>query len=129
MSKPIVYRDLDLNFLANPINGDVSVKSNVEAIRQSILLILSTNRREKPFDPMFGTALKSILFENMLPITQAILKQRIVYAIRSFEPRVDILDVAIRPDYERDGYDISLVLTVRGTQDKIVLPVFLERVR
>jgi len=49
------YTDVDFAFRANPITGDVSLKREIQAVKQSVLNILLTNRGERPFDPEFGS--------------------------------------------------------------------------
>lgn len=94
------YADIDFGFRANPVTGDVSLKKGTEAIKQSVRNILLTNKGERPFDPEFGSNIRSQLFENFDPITEALLTEEIRTALRNYEPRVRVLDVTVdgRPD-------------------------------
>ncbi len=48
MKQVLNTTDLDLNFMANPFTGDVSVKTGVDAIKQSMKTILFLQKYEKP---------------------------------------------------------------------------------
>ena len=37
------YKDLDLNFMAHPITGDVTTKSDSEAVKRAVKNIVLTN--------------------------------------------------------------------------------------
>ena len=89
------FKDFDLSFRANPVTGDVALKKNEQAVRQSVLNILLTNRGEKPFDPNFGSNITSQLFENFDPIVESILDEQIRVAVANYEPRAKILDVSV----------------------------------
>jgi len=38
-----IYSDMDFAFRENPVTGDVAIKKDVEAVKQSVLNILLTN--------------------------------------------------------------------------------------
>ena len=55
------YRDLDLLFKAHPITGDVTTRSDVEAVKRSVKNIILTNNYERPFKPGFGGSIRDLL--------------------------------------------------------------------
>ena len=72
------YSDFDFAFQKHPITGDVPIKRDVEAVKQSVRNILLTRRGEKFFDPDFGGSLTEFLFENFDPVVEAEMEQRIM---------------------------------------------------
>ena len=63
--------DLDLAFMAKPgslvdgvMKGDVYKKKDTAAVMQSVRRIVLTNFYEKPFNPTFGSNVRSMLFET-----------------------------------------------------------------
>ena len=58
-----------MEFVRNPITGDVSVKTDAQAVIRSIRNILLTSSGEKKFNPNFGGSIRSLLFDQVDPIT------------------------------------------------------------
>ena len=57
-----VYADLDMNFTPHPITGDLTIKKDTDAIKQSIKNIMLTNYYERPFKPALGGGFRELLF-------------------------------------------------------------------
>ncbi len=64
-----VYKDLNLNFSANPVTGDVTMVTDVNAVKRSVRNLLLTNHYDRPFHPEIGSNIQNILFQNFGPIT------------------------------------------------------------
>jgi hypothetical protein len=60
--------DLSSDFSVHPLTGDVAVKKNADAIKQSLKNLLFMNKFDKPFDPSLDSGLQEVLFENFLNI-------------------------------------------------------------
>lgn len=111
-----VYSDIDFAFrpvqMQNDTAGDVSLKRDVEAVKQSVLNILKTNRGERPFLPSFGANIRSHLFENIDEVTKALIEEEIIFALRNFEPRVLILSVDVDDTPDKNAISIRLDLEI-----------------
>ena len=70
-----------------PVTGDLVVRKDASAVMQSIRNILMTRIGEMGFDEDFGSAVPSTLFDLIDPNLQYNLKDKIVLAIRTYEPR------------------------------------------
>ena len=124
------YTDLDFAFRANPITGDIALKREVQAVKQSVLNILLTNRGERPFDPEFGSDIRKQLFENFDPITEQLLSDQIRSALRNYEPRVRVLNVDINGRPNRNSIDISLEIEIQSPDQTVTSVDFsIERLR
>ena len=64
-----VYKDLNLNFSANPVTGDVATVTDVIAVKRSVRNLLLTNHYDRPFHPEIGSNVPHLLFENLNPVT------------------------------------------------------------
>ena len=128
-SNPSEYKDLDFLFKSNPNTGDIGVKHQINAVRQSILNILNTNHGEKVFEPLFGANLRAYLFENSGLITSIAIADSIKEAINNYEPRVEILNVKIdnRPDLNKVG--ITLVVKIISINQITNIATSIERLR
>ena len=124
------YSDLDFAFKRNPVTDAVSVKIDTEAVKQSIVNILSTNRGERPFLPDFGGNLRSYLFENFDGITASLVEEQIRVAIANYEPRVRILDVQVTAVPDRNAMRIFMEFEILSPQAEVTSVEFVvERLR
>lgn len=103
-----LYRDFDFSCKLDNKTG-IQFKDDIDAIKQSLLNILLTERGEVFFDPLFGTNLNKLLFEKMTIITKLRIKDEIIFAIENFEPRVKIDAVQIEDDFEYLTWNINII--------------------
>ena len=102
-----IYSDPGFEFAKTAQTG-INQKEDVASINQSIKNILFTVRGEVPFDPLFGSGIHHLLFEKIGPVTEALLKEEIVTALRNHEPRIVINNIELTPDYDYNRYDLDL---------------------
>jgi phage baseplate assembly protein W len=123
------FTDLDLNFTAHPVNKDVSIKYDEQAIKQSVKNLILTKNFERPFHSEIGSQVRGLLFEPVTEMSVAIIKRSIVDVIRNYEPRVVLVDVfvSVRPD--ENYVDIRIVFKIVNTATPIELTLTLERTR
>jgi len=83
-----IYSDMDIGMRAHPVTGDVTLKSDTDAIKRAVRNIVLTNKYERPFKPNFGASIRNMLFE--LDTDRKINRMRgtIKEMIETFEPRV-----------------------------------------
>jgi phage baseplate assembly protein W len=124
-----LFSDIDMNFTANPVTGDIMKKIDYSSISQSIQNILLTNHYEKPFRPDFGSNIRKLLFENIDLMTASILDQEIRNSIKNYEPRVLIENLQILPDYENNWYTVNMTYSVVNLPGPVTINFFLKRVR
>lgn len=124
-----IYSDLDLDFTANPITGDVLKKIDDSAIAASIFNLLNTSHYERLFNPDLGCNLKKYLFEPIDDVTTSNIQEEIRRTIQNFEPRVELLDLVVNPYPDDNGYDVSIKVIVKNSTAPITISFFLERVR
>jgi phage baseplate assembly protein W len=124
-----LYRDLDLSFTRNPVSGDVSKKIDVNAVKQSLNILMQTNFYERPFAPEKGANLRGYLFEPMSSLVANLLQSTIRNMISSYEPRVRIETIFVRPNFDIDAYEIELRFFVIGISSPQTLVAQLKRLR
>ena len=123
------YRDIDLNFAAHPVTGDIAKKVGEDAIIQSIKNLLSTGKYERLFQPRIHSRLKAHLFEPIDNITSSAIGNEIRNVIGNFEPRVNLVELNVTPEYDMNGYDVSLTFFILNSTSPITVNLFLERIR
>lgn len=125
-----VYSDLDFRFTINPNTGDIALKRDAEAVKQSVQNILLTGRGERPFNPTFGGNLRAYLFENFDAVTEAAIKNVIINSLRNHEPRVKVDSVIVSNLDYRNALRISIDITILSPEQTTDIVEFVvERLR
>ena len=123
------YRDLDL-FFGRKTNDDLNKVTDIEAVKRSVRNLILTNTFEKPFHPEIGGNVRGLLFENMTPMVSAVISRKIEDSIINHEPRARLVGVKTQPDFDTNGYNVSVYFYVANAPTELVeLDTFLERVR
>ena len=112
------YADLKTSFLPHPVTGDITLVTDVDAIKQSVINVVFTDFYERYYNPVFGAGVPQNLFENITPQTKFEIENRIKQAINNFEPRATLVRVLVVP--QSDNNNITVTITFRpinNTQD------------
>lgn len=123
------FADLDFNFTAHPVTGDIVTKKDANAIRQSVKNILLTNHYERPFKPNFGANLRGLLFELADDITKYEIRSQIMEAVEAYEPRVRVNQIDLQQSRTGNDMHVSLIYGIVGIQEPQQVEVILQRVR
>ena len=118
----IVYKDIHLDiekrytrnselYKTNEVT-DIVADVNTNAIKNSIYNILSTSPGQKILNPEFGLNFEQWLFTNISDNNINIIRQRIISQIQQYEPRTQLQEVNIEPDYDAHEYHITLKINI-----------------
>tara|TARA_B100001250_G_scaffold396950_1_gene403512 strand:+ start:290 stop:691 length:402 start_codon:yes stop_codon:yes gene_type:complete len=110
----IGYKDLSMTFKQNPLNNDLIALRNENAIARSIRNIILTSPGEKFFNEDFGSNVSKLLFDNLDPLTALEIKEQITFSIVNYEPRADLLQVDVVPDYDDGEFDVVITYKIVG---------------
>ena len=123
------FSDLDLNFTAHPVTGDVSMRYDDNAIKSAVKNLVLTQNYERPFHSEIGSPLHSLLFDLATPMLAVSLKSVITDLINNFEPRVNLTNVDVQVSPDNNSVYVSIYFTILNTQRPITLDLVLERTR
>lgn len=129
MNNSRTFSDLDLNFFANPVTGDVYKRFDENAIKASIKNLVLLNHFEKPFHPEIGSEVRHLLFELPDPQVDMMLSRTITNVITTYEPRVDIVKVIVKNISNDNSLGVVVVFKIKNTSKPIVLDFILTRER
>jgi len=108
------FKDLSISFKFNPLSGDLIALKNENAIARAVRNIVSTTPGEKFFDPDFGSSVSEILFENVDDITAISIQDEIKNCLQNYEPRVEIIDVKVDPNFDENQFDVIITYRIVG---------------
>tara|TARA_Y100001963_G_scaffold4251_1_gene5599 strand:+ start:718 stop:1119 length:402 start_codon:yes stop_codon:yes gene_type:complete len=108
------FLDLSASFQANPLSNDLISLKNENAIARSVRNLILTVQGERPFAPVLGSNINNLLFENMDKLTANALKTEITNTIENYEPRVEVNEVNVIPNYENNEFNVTIQYYIIG---------------
>jgi phage baseplate assembly protein W len=124
-----LYSDLDFSFTRTPGRNDIALSYDDMAVVRALRYLLLTKHYERPFQPNLGSGIEELLFEPISPITAASLKSEIESVIQNHEPRVNLVQVTIDEDIDRNAYSISIEFYIGNNVQTTTVNLILERTR
>jgi len=97
----------------NSVGTDVS---DVDAIRNSLRNILTTQRGSVPGRPRFGCDLYRVIFSPLDHLTETLAKSYIRESINEFEPRVILKNIVFRRAEEFNKLIINLEFSYANSE-------------
>ncbi len=113
----------------NKATGRFVTASEEQSVRESIYLILMTQRGERPLRPYFGSNLMSYTFMDMNLTKINIMIRTLKEQILNQEPRIEDLKITPSPE-SRNGrviFDIEYTVSATNTRDNLVFPFYLNQ--
>ena len=108
------FKDISMSFETNPLNEDLIALKNSSAIARSIRNIVFTQPGEKFFNPEFGSRVSESLFEIVDEVSTIAIRDEIRSSIINYEPRVNLLDVLVIPNFEANEMNATIVYEILG---------------
>ena len=130
MATTLSYKDINITGKKHPVTDDVVVSKDASAIKQAIVNLLLTNKGERLMNPTYGSDIRSYLFEPMDFGTANQIKNNIRDTIETFEPRIRVLQISATPNFDDNGFDITMTYSIVGTDTPpVTVDFFLSRTR
>tara|TARA_B100000427_G_scaffold233203_1_gene196291 strand:- start:227 stop:628 length:402 start_codon:yes stop_codon:yes gene_type:complete len=108
------FKDISMTFKQNPLNNDLIVIKNENAIARSIRNIVLTLPGEKFFNENFGSNVSKLLFENLDVLTASQIEDEITTSIVNYEPRVSLVKLTVTPNFDTGEFDTVIVYEIIG---------------
>ncbi len=109
-------------------DGRVAWSEGELNVRESIQVILLTERRERLMLPEFGGGLSGYLFEPNTVTTRRLIKDRIQRALEQWEPRIAVESVEVEADPQDSQAAVATItyqLVATQTRERVTLGVTL----
>tara|TARA_B100000902_G_C26636813_1_gene587155 strand:- start:28 stop:429 length:402 start_codon:yes stop_codon:yes gene_type:complete len=108
------FKDISMSFKVNPISNDIIGVKNNTAIARSIRNLVLTTPGERFFNENLGSRVSEVLFDNLDEISASSIRDEIEETIIKYEPRVDLKDVKVKPNYDSHEFDVTIIYEVIG---------------
>ena len=108
------FKDISLSFNMHPVTKDLTVIKDANAIAKSVRNIVQTIPKERFFNSILGSDVRSSLFDLVDIGTASVIEKQIEIAITNFEPRVDGLIVEVDPQIDRNEFNVTVYFIIIG---------------
>ena len=108
------FKDVSMTFQKHPLTSDILALKNESAIARSVRNIVFTVPGEKFFDEDFGSRISESLFENINDISANIIKNEIKSSLRLYEPRVNVREVEVKPNFDQNEFNVTIIYEIIG---------------
>jgi hypothetical protein len=125
----VTYSDIKTDFEPHPLTGDISIVTDIDSIKQSVVNIVFTDFYERYFSPTFGAGVPQNLFENMVPQTRYEIEKRINEAVENFEPRARIVRTRVTPSPDDNNIVVTIVFRPVNSTEDVSVQRILRRIR
>ena len=108
--------------------GGLTLSQHENVIEESIRIILSTTKGERPMRPNFGCDIHNIIFAPNNATTWGLAARYVEEALGWWEPRIEVMDIDPQPDPEDTSrLLINIKYRIKSTNDarNIVYPFYL----
>ena len=118
----VIYRDINLDadvgiVKSNELNGATNLKDlntavNFEAIKNSLINLITTFQGQKILNPEFGMNFGDLLF---LPVSKAratVIGETINNTVVGFEPRIKVQSIEVIADIEMQEYELNIIINI-----------------
>lgn len=109
----------------------LAVTTGAARVEESIRVILGTQHGERVMRPTFGSNLRSLVFAPNNGATANLARFHVEEALTRWEPRIELVDVAVDNDHAGGRLVIAITYRLRATRDvhDMVYPFYLEAPR
>ena len=107
--------------------GDLALSDGEDSVRDAITIILGTSPGERLMRPEFGCRVHELVFESVDALTAGRIEHEVRVALDRWEPRIDVLDVAVNASAQLDGVlRIEIAYRLRASNDvrNLVYPFY-----
>ena len=128
-SRDVLYSDFDLSFLKHPNTKDVTILKDIDAVKQSVKNLVLTAQGERPFQPLLGSNIRSLLFEPVDDFTAFDIKEEVQTTLQNFEPRAKILNIDVVSEPDNNRFRLSIDFQMITNLETGTASFYLERIR
>lgn len=112
----------------DPGTGRFALAAGKQSVKESVYLILMTNRGERWLEPGFGSRMMRYTFMDTSPTVLKMLSDDLRELLLRQEPRISNVEVSISPE-DRSGtllVDIGYTVAAANSRENLVFPFYLN---
>lgn len=108
------FRDISFSFARNPVNDDILILQDADAIKKAVINLVRTKTGERFYESLLGTEVESSLFEVQSPAIANNLRMDIKNVLLNFEPRIGNIEVQVTFPIDSNELNIEIRYEILG---------------
>ena len=76
--------------------------------------LILTNNGERFFNPLLGSQVNSILFDQVDFVSASSIESEIKTVLKNYEPRIVLEEILVDPDYDMNQFDVTITYRIVG---------------
>lgn len=111
------------------LTGDIALSRYDRDVKEAIRIILETKQGERVMRPSFGCGIHELVFEEINATTMTAIEASVRDALVTYEPRIELLNVAVDPADALDGLLLVAIdyrLRRTNQEDNLVYPFYFK---
>lgn len=113
--KSHTYKDITLDFVPNPVTGDLGVLKNERAIMRSVRNLVQTRIRERFYSDV-GSEVSDLLFGFCDIATGGVIADEVRTLLATYEPRIANVAVVATPRPDLNEYEMLINYEIVGQE-------------
>ena len=122
------YKDIGFGMSVHPDTRNLFVKTNLAAVKQSVINLMTLTRDIKPFHPEIRSPLYSYLFENFGILERAVLEGEIRSYLGRYESRLKIEKIILAQSTP-NSIDCTIEGSLVNSFEPFIVNVLVDRLR
>jgi phage baseplate assembly protein W len=114
-------RGIGISVPFNPVNVFNVTYTTKDQVKSNLINFFLTNLGERYFNPEFGANLRKLIFDQMYNIEEV--QSMISEKVRLYFPNLNVIDVIVTPDYDKNVFKIRLVYEINTQEDSITIQI------
>lgn len=121
--------DFTTNFDKNPVTGFLAKVNNEQDAMQMLRNLILTTVGERPFQPLVGSKVFTLLFQPADSVTMGMLQTTITQTIKNNLPFIQLQGVQISDLADINSYGIQIIFSLINSVNPVSVNIVLKRVR
>ncbi len=128
-NKDFLGTGLKFPVAVNSVTGRFEMVSDEENIKESIYVILMTQKGERLLMPNFGSRINDYVFEVMSETNLTLMANNVKMVIEAYEKRIKDINIDISKEYLNQGkliLNIKYVVATTNMAGNMVFPFYVQ---
>ena len=122
------YRDVDFSFVSHPETNNILVKTKANAVKQSVINLLTLRPGDKPFHPEIKSPIYNYLFDNFSILEKIVLEGEIRNYLANYEPRLEVKTVTVTQSNYND-LNCEITGAIVNLSEPFTVNILIDRLR
>jgi phage baseplate assembly protein W len=107
-----IYKDVNENLALDAVKRDIGSYLDVAAVNNSLANLVRYRKGERQFNMEYGLDIEQYLYEPINSATARSIGDRIRTSIKTWEPRVSLVNINLTPIIEENQYNIIIKYSI-----------------